>query len=98
MGVLKKMQTFLQTFIYLLLLHVYFIFLYFLLKVFYLLLYVTCFFSAGDATVRLWPFTNAEDIKEITPLVLAQEEKDNVNVGHAPGKDVTALDWNVSLF
>ena len=59
---------------------------------------MTCFFSAGDATVRLWPFTNAEDIKEITPLVLAQEEKDNVNVGHAPGKDVTALDWNVSLF
>ncbi|CAB3989240.1 F-box-like WD repeat-containing TBL1XR1 isoform X1 [Paramuricea clavata] len=50
--------------------------------------------GAGDATVRLWPFTNAEDIKEITPLVLAQEEKDNINVGHAPGKDVTALDWN----
>jgi hypothetical protein len=45
----------------------------------------------------LWPFTNGEDVKEITPLVLPQEEKDNINVANAPGKDVTALDWNVSL-
>jgi hypothetical protein len=45
----------------------------------------------------LWPFSNGEDVKEITPLVLPQEEKDNINVANAPGKDVTALDWNVSL-
>ncbi|XP_028403257.1 F-box-like/WD repeat-containing protein TBL1X [Dendronephthya gigantea] len=52
--------------------------------------------GAGDATVRLWPFTNTEDIKEVTPLVLPQEEKDSENIpGNIPqGKDVTALDWN----
>lgn len=47
--------------------------------------------------MRLWPFTNGEDLKEVTPLLLPQEVKESENVENASGKDVTALDWNVSF-
>lgn len=55
-------------------------------------------FSAGDSTVRLWPFKNTDETKDVTSLVLSPEDKNTVSNGLASGKDVTALEWNVSLF
>ena len=54
-------------------------------------------FSAGDATVRLWPFMNVDDVNEVAPIVLPQEGKENENGRQALSRDVTALDWNVSF-
>lgn len=50
--------------------------------------------GAGDATVRLWPFMNVDDVNEVAPIVLPQEGKENENGRQALSRDVTALDWN----
>lgn len=51
--------------------------------------------GAGDATVRLWPFVNLDDVNEVAPIVLPQEEKENENGQQTLNRDVTALDWNI---
>ncbi|XP_046853364.1 F-box-like/WD repeat-containing protein TBL1XR1 [Xenia sp. Carnegie-2017] len=50
--------------------------------------------GAGDSTVRLWPFKNTDETKDVTSLVLSPEDKNTVSNGLASGKDVTALEWN----
>lgn len=40
-------------------------------------------FSAGDSTVRLWPFKNTDETKDVTSLVLSPEDKNTVSNGLA---------------